>query len=129
MSLKAFAVEGCSLHFQNGGGPDTAISITPGQTSAKVKAGGKACYKTLKFTISGYTGQAITVPGSGSGSGEIQASAQKVKIEGNAAILEGDVSATITINGQATSGSSTVPATAAEVVKVISAGQTKVKGA
>ena len=130
---KEIAVEGCTLEFQNGGSPNSAISISPGQTSTKVKAGGKAVYKTLKFTISGYTASSAQsptwVPGSGSGQGEIQASAQKVKVEGNAVILKGDVSATITITGKEQQGQTQVEAFATEIVKVTDAGQTKVKGA
>ena len=125
---KAIVVDGCTLQFQNGG--TGTITPDPNQTSTKVKAGGKAVYKTLTFTISGYTGHAITVAGSGSGNGEIKASSTKVKVEGNKVILEGDVSATITINGQQPAeGGGTKPATASEVVKVTAAGQTKVKGA
>ena len=131
MSLKAIAVNGCTLEFQNGG--SGTITITSGQTSTKVKCDGKAAYKTLAFTISGYSADPSTrptwVPQSGSGDGSIQASSQHVKIEGNAALLEGDQSATITINGQEQSGSSTIPAVAVEIVKITDAGQTKVKGA
>lgn len=127
MSLKNIAVEGCSLKFQNGGGPDTAISIT-GTTSTKVKADGKAVYKELKFSISGYNGQAIT-NSDGTGQGSIIATAQKVKVEGNAVILEGDVSASITISGSTTTPSGKQDVTAVEIVKVTDAGQTKVKGA
>lgn len=129
MPLKNIVVEGCTLKFQNGGGPDSAISITEGQASNKAKADGKKIYKTITFTISGYTGQAITVSGSGSGSGEITATSQNVKVEGNKVILEGDVSASITINGlKPVEGGGTEPATATEVVKVTNAGQSKVKG-
>jgi hypothetical protein len=126
--LKNIAVEGCSLEFQNGGGPNTAISIT-GTTSTKVKADGKAVYKELKFSISGYNGQAIT-NSDGVGEGSIIATAQHVKVEGNAVLLEGDVSATITINGTTTPpGSTPVAAVATEIVKITAAGQSKVKGA
>lgn len=133
MSLKNIVVEGCSLEFQNGGSPNEGIVInpTPVQTSTKVKAEGKAVYKTLKFTITGYTAPSSKpnwVPGSGSGSGEITATSQYVKVEGEKVILEGDESAEITINGQEYEGSSTVSATFTEVVKVTNAGQTKVKG-
>ena len=127
MSLKNITVQGCSLKFQNGGGPDTAITIT-GTTSTKVKADGKAVYKELKFSISGYNGQAIT-NADGTGQGSIIASAQHVKVEGNAVILEGDVSASITISGTTTTQSGKTPVTAVEIVKVTKAGQTKVKGA
>ena len=124
---KYITVEGCTLNFQNGG--SGVITPNPGQASLKVKADGKGVYKTLKFSVSGYTGQAITVAGSGTGSGEIIATAQHVKVEGNAVILEGDVSAQFTINGLKPAESGTSPATAVEVVKVTAAGQTKVKGA
>ena len=123
---KEIAVEGCTLQFQNGG--NGQIMINPNQTSLKAKAEGKGIYKTLQFQISGYTGQAITVTGSGTGQGEIKTTAQKVKVEGNLVFLTGDQSLPITINGQTTSGSSTVPATAVEIVKITDAGQTKVKG-
>lgn len=128
MSLKNIAVEGCTLQFQNGG--TGTITITSGQTSQKVKADGNAVYKTLNFTISGYTGQAITVSGSGSGSGSINATAQHVKVEGQPVFLEGDQSATITINGlQPAPGGGTTSATATEIVKITNAGQSKAKGA
>ena len=129
MSLNYIAVDGCTLEFQNGGGPNSAITINPQQLSSTTKAGGKAVYNTLKFTISGYTGQNITVSESGSGSGEITASATKVKADGKAVILEGDVSASITITGLMPNpyGSGTVTAYATEVVKVTKAGQDKVK--
>lgn len=127
MSLNYIAVEGCTLEFQNGG--TGTITITPGQTSTKVKADGKAVYLTLKFTVSGYTGGKITVPRSGTGSGEITAGAEHVKIEGHKALLEGNVSAEFTVTGQKPSGSSTVTATNQEVVKITKAGQSKAKGA
>lgn len=132
MSLKYIAVEGCSLEFQNGGSPNTAISISSGQLSTKVKAGGKAVYKTIKFTISGYTASSAIkptwVPLSGSGQGEIVASSEHVKVEGEKVILEGDQSVSITIKGQEQQGQATVSSQVTEIVKVTKAGQTKVKG-
>ena len=128
MALKNIVVEGCVLQFQRGGGPNTAIHINPYQTSSKAKAGGKAIYKTLKFTVSGYTGQDITVTGSGNGSGEIIATSQHVVVEGNAVILEGDASAKFTITGLKPTSSGTTTAYATEVVKVTNAGQSKAKG-
>lgn len=128
MSLKEIAVEGCTLEFQNGG--TGTITINPNQASTKVKAEGKGVYTSLQFTISGYTGGAITVAKSGSGSGAINATAQKVKVEGSAVFLKGDVSSTITISGlKPAEGGGTAPATATEIVKITNAGQTKVKGA
>jgi hypothetical protein len=126
LSLKAIAVDGCTLQLQSGTG---TIQINPGQTSTKVKCGGKAAYKTLQFVVQNYVGGAITIPIPTSGNGAINASAQKVKIEGQAALLEGDDSGTITLNGQVQSGTSVVPATATDTVKIVKAGQTKVKGA
>lgn len=127
MSLKNITVQGCTLKFQNGGGPDSAITIT-GTTSTKVKADGNAVYKELKFSISGYNGQAIT-NSDGTGQGSIKATAEHVKVEGNAVILEGDVSAQITISGSTTTQSGKQDVTAIEVVKVTDAGQSKAKGA
>ena len=126
MTLKNIAVEGCKLEFQNGGGPNTAISIT-GTTSSKVKADGKPVYKEIKFKISGYNGQAIT-NSDGTGEGSIIATAQHVKVEGNAVILKGDVSALITIYGSTTTQSGKQDVTAFEIVKVTDAGQVKVSG-
>ena len=126
MSLKEIAVDGCTLEFQNGGNNES-ILIT-GTTSTKVKADGKAVYKELKFSISGYNGQAIT-NSDGTGQGSIIATAQHVKVEGNAVILKGDTSALITINGSTTTQSGKQDVTAMEIVKVTDAGQTKVKGA
>ena len=132
MSLKNITVEGCTLEFQNGGNNES-ISITSGQTSQTVKADGKPVYKTLKFTVSGYTASAEQSPTwiaeSGTGQGEITASAEHVKVDGNAVILEGDTSAEITINGQKQQGQSVVPDQVTEVVKVTKAGQDKAKGA
>jgi uncharacterized Zn-binding protein involved in type VI secretion len=133
LSLNYIAVDGCSLEFQNGGSPNTAISITPGQLSTKVKADGKAVYKTIKFTISGYTASSVIkptwVPLSGSGEGEIVASSKHVKVEGKKVILEGDQSLSITIIGQEQQGQATVTSKVTEIVKVTKAGQTKVRGA
>lgn len=125
MSLKYIAVDGCTLEFQAGGN-NNSISID-GTTSSKVFADGKAVYKEINFSINGYNGQAIT-NSDGTGSGSIIASASKVFVEGNAVILEGDVSASITINGTTTTQSGKQPVTAIETVKVTKAGQTKVRG-
>lgn len=126
MSLKNIAVEGCTLQLQSGTG---TITINPGQTSIKVKCSGKAVYTALKFTVSGYTGGAITVAESGAGSGEIVATAKKTLVESKAVFLEGDKSTVITLNGLQPSGSETAPATATDTVIIQNAGQSKVKGA
>lgn len=128
MSLKEIVVEGCSLEFQNGGGPNSAIIITSGQASTKVKAEGKGVYKTLKFSVSGYTGQAIDVTGSGSGNGEITATSQNITVEGNKVFLNGDESAKFEIKGKKYVQGGTTDVSVFEIVKVTDAGQTKVKG-
>jgi hypothetical protein len=125
LSLKYIAVDGCKLEFQFGGNNES-ISIT-GVKSTKVFADGKAVYKEINFSISGYNGQAITNH-DGTGSGSIIASATKVFVEGKAVILEGDVSASIPINGSTTTQSGRQDVTATEVVKVTKAGQTKTRG-
>lgn len=122
---KPIAVEGCVLQLQSGTG---TIQITPGQTSTKVRCGGKAAYKTINFIVQNYVGGSITIPIPTSGGGSINASAQKVKIEGFPAFLEGDQSAVITLNGQMPSSGGPVPTTATDTVKIASAGQTQVKG-
>ena len=124
MSLKNIAVKGCTLELQSGTGD---IEIT-GTESTKVKADGKAVYTEINFSISNYMGGNIT-NGDGQGTGSIIASAQKVKVEGNAVILEGDESATITLDGTQPGPSGSQPATATDTVKVSDAGQSKVKGA
>lgn len=126
MSLKYIAVEGCTLEFQVEGASGN-IEIT-GTPSTKVKADGKAVYKEIKFSISNYNGGAVT-NSDGTGTGSIIASAQHVKVEGNAVILEGDVSATVEISGTTTTSSGPTPVTTTDVVKVTAAGQSKVKGA
>lgn len=119
--MKYIAVEGCSLS------EPTASITTPAST--KVKLNGKGAYRGgITIQITGYTSETITVTGSGSGSETLNGSAQKVKIEGSAAVLEGD-SVDVTVNGQAVSGTTTIPATEIVNVKIQSAGQTKVQGA
>ena len=51
-----------------------------------------------------------------------------VKVEGNKVLLEGDQSASITITGQEQQGQTVITSVVTEIVKITSAGQTKVKG-
>ena len=133
MALKNIVVEGCELEFENGGN-DSSITInpTPSQVSTKVKADGKGVYKTLVFTITGYTASSSVSPNwvseSGTGAGAITASAEHVTVEENPAILEEDESEEIVITGLEQEGDTQVVATVTEVVKVKKAGQSKVKG-
>ena len=81
----------------------------------------------------GYTASATQNPNwveaSGVGSGEITASSQNVTVEGNAIILEGDASGTITINGMELipGSSSPTPTSVTDEVKITDAGQSKCK--
>lgn len=104
----------------------TAVSITiatPG--SLKVKVGGSAAYKgDLTVAVATITDAAGFVAPAASVT--ISGSAQKTKIEGSPAVLEGDSGkATAVIFTNASTGATT---THDVEVKISSAGQSKVKG-
>ena len=121
--MRNVAVVGCTVTLSPGEG---VAQITT-QASVKVKADGKGVYfGPIDVDVSSYSDSVITVPLSGSGTITIQPSAQKVKVEGDYVILEGD-SGSAEINGMAQSGSSQVPATSIVTAKIEFAGQTKVK--
>lgn len=122
--MKPIAVDGCTLKESAGSG---TITIT-NQPSSKVKCDGKgAYYDKIEFSISAYTGSNIT-NGDGTATGSISGGSSKVKIEGSAAVLEDDESATITVNGTHPVGQNPkVPTTDSITVKVQKAGQSKVE--
>lgn len=121
--MENVAVVGCTVTLSPGEG---VAQITT-QASLKVKADGKGVYcGPIDVSVSGYSDSVITVPGSGSGTITIQPSAQKVKVEGDFVILEGD-SGTATINGMAWSGQTQVKAQSDVTAKIEVAGQVKVK--
>lgn len=114
MPLKNIAVQGCTLNE-----PTASITTPP---STKVKADGKPVYRgTLTISITGYTGQGIS---GGAGVGTLTGSAQKIKIESQPAVLEGD-QATISVTGATPAGP---PATVPVTVSIQNAGQDKAKG-
>lgn len=114
-------VEGCQFGFNLGVG-QVSVTSTP---SDKVKCDGKKAYlEKIEFNVANYVGGAITTPIAASGSGTINGTAQKIKIEEKPAILQGD-NVQITLSGM--SGSTTV--SQVDIVTIIAAGQTKVKGA
>jgi len=118
--MKNIAVQGCQL--------DCTFAQITTSPKTSVKCGGKATYAgDLNIQISGYSSSVITVSGSGSGSGTLQPTSQRVKIEGEKAVLEGD-KVTITVNGQAYSGQTTVPASEDVTVTITDAGQSVVQG-
>lgn len=122
MPLKNITVKDCVLEVEKGDQQVSEFEITE-EESLKVKCDGKAAYKKIKFKISKYSGQGIAHDGEGEG--EINASAIAVKIEGNAAILEGDKSDDVAITGPNPVG---IPITVMDKIYVKEAGQTKCKG-
>ena len=121
--MKNVAVVGCTVTLS----PGTGVAQITTQASLKVKADGKGVYfGPIDVAVSGYSDSIITVSGSGSGTITIQPSAQKVKVEGDYVILEGD-SGTATINGMAWSGETQVAAQSNVTAKIEVAGQVKVK--
>jgi hypothetical protein len=121
--MKNVAVVGCTVTLS----PGTGVAQITTQASLKVKADGKGVYfGPIDVAVSGYSDTIITVSGSGSGTITIQPSAQKVKVEGDYVILEGD-SGTATINGMAWSGQTQIEAQSNVTAKIEVAGQVKVK--
>ena len=121
--MKNVAVVGCTVTLSPGEGNKQKTT----QASLKEKADGKGVYfGPIDVAVSGYSDTSITVSESGSGTITIQPSAQKVKVEGDYVILEGD-SGTATINGMAWSGQTQVEAQSEVTAKIEVAGQVKVK--
>ena len=121
--MKNVAVVGCTVTLSPGTG---AAQITT-QASLKVKADGKGIYfGPIDVSVSGYSDSVITVSGSGSGTITIQPSAQKVKVEGDYVILEGD-SGSAMIDGMAQQGQTQVAVKSKVTAKIEVAGQVKVK--
>lgn len=121
--MKNVAVVGCTVTLS----PGTGVAQITTQASLKVKADGKGVYfGPIDVAVSGYSDTIITVSGSGSGTITIQPSAQKVKVEGDFVILEGD-SGTATIDGMAWSGQTQIAAQSNVTAKIKVAGQVKVK--
>ena len=121
--MKNVAVVGCTVTLS----PGTGVAQITTQASLKVKADGKGVYcGPIDVSVSGYSDSVITVPGSGSGTITIQPSAQKVKVEGDYVILEGD-SGDAMIDGMAQQGQTQVAVKSKVTAKIEVAGQMKVK--
>ena len=121
--MKNVAVVGCTVTLS----PGTGVAQITTQASLKVKADGKGVYfGNIDVSVSGYSDSTITVPGSGSGKITIQPSAQKVKVEGDYVILEGD-SGDAMIDGMAQQGQTQVAVKSKVTAKIEVAGQMKVK--
>ena len=118
--MSNIAVLGCTLQAV---APGTGtITIDPNQESQEVFINNKGVYfKEIKFSVSGSNGGGSVTNNDGTGQGSIIATGSNMlDKDGNIAVLEGDVSASVPISG--TSGSSS--ASGAIIVKVVSAGQT-----
>lgn len=121
--MKNVAVVGCTVTLSPGEGNKQITT----QASLKVKADGKGVYfGPIDIAVSGYSDSVITVPLSGSGTITIQPSAQKVKVEGDYVILEGD-SGSAMIRGKAQVGQTQVDVKSNVTAKIEVAGQVKVK--
>lgn len=118
--MKNIAVQGCQL--------DCSFAQIMTSPKTSVKYGGKATYAgDLTIQISGYSSSVITVAGSGSGSDTLHPTSQHVKIDGEKVVLEGD-KVTITVNGKAYAGQSTIDVSEPVTVTITNAGQTYGKG-
>ena len=119
------AVEGCTLEIVGGTGPEPSNDSTP---STKSFAGGKGIYfKEIAFSVSGVTAGDIA-NSDGEGSGTIPATGSHIcDANGDSAVLEGDISAEITVNGtKPAPGGGTTSASGKIKVKVSAAGQSVV---
>ena len=121
--MKNVSVVGCTVTLSPGNG----VAQISTQASLKVKADGKGVYfGNIDVSVSGYSDNTITVPGSGSGTITIKPSARKVKVEGDYVILEGD-SGDAMIDGMAQQGQTQVAVKSKVTAKIQFAGQSKVK--
>lgn len=120
------AVEGCTLEIVGGTGPEPSNDSTP---SEKSFAGGKGIYfKEIAFSVSGVTAGDIA-NSDGEGSGTIPASGSNILdyASGDMAVLEGDISEEITVEGtKPAPGGGTTKASGKIKVKVSAAGQSVV---
>lgn len=123
MSGKAIAVDGCILEPV---APATGIiTIEPNQASEEILINNKGVYfKEIKFKVSGSNGGGSVTNNDGTGEGSIIATGENIiSLPDNfTAVLEGDLSGEVTINGTAGDQS----ASGLIKVKVSSASQTDV---
>lgn len=115
---KLIAAQGCEIELTPPSGTGTPVILITNLPSLDVKAEGKGLYSDkLTITITGYNGGAA-------GAGTISGTAQNVKIDGKAAVLEGDMSTEpVTLSDPTTGMQYQV------TLRVKSAGQNSVKGA
>ena len=121
---KNLAVQGCTLLIQGGTGPAPTITNQP---SSNIKVNGKGVFfGQIAFSLSGVIAGDIVTP-TGSYPGTIQGTGANVLESSKKAVLEGDVSATVTVRGTKPGpNGSQLPAQGNVTVKVSVAGQTDV---
>lgn len=119
--MSDIAVLGCELEPVF---PATGEILVTSDPSTEVLVGEKGVYfKEIKFSVTGSNGGGSVTNNDGTGEGSIIATGTNMQDKnGNSVVLEGDLSASVTIKGKA--GQS--PASGAIVVRVKKAGQTDV---
>lgn len=98
---KYIAVNGATLKLSSGTATGKEITSTPSSNS---KIEGNGIYSgTINIAISGFVGSTVAVQ-TGGGSGTINGTASKVKVDGNSVVLKGDESGDILITGNYANG-------------------------
>lgn len=93
---KLIAVNGATLKLSAGTATEKEITSSPSSSS---KIEGNGIYNgTINVQISGFVGSTV-VSQTGGGSGSINGTASKVKVDGNPVVLKGDESGDILIIG------------------------------
>jgi hypothetical protein len=125
MSVEFIAVEGLTIEPQGIVSPGTGTLTITSIPSSKGKVNGKGMYKTpFQFTLSGANASGYD-PGSVSiiGTASINATAEKVKVDGILILRVGDENAAVNMTG--TQSGTPVPFT--EPWKITDAGQSTLK--
>lgn len=98
---KYIAVEGATLKLSSGTATGKEITSSPSSNS---KIEGNGIYNgTINVQISGFVGSTVATQ-TGGGSGSIDGTASKTKVDGNPVVLKGDESGDILITGNYANG-------------------------
>lgn len=119
------AVKGCTLEISSGGsGPEPTVDSSP--SDDVLVNGNGVFFDEIQFSVSGVTAGDIA-NADGKGSGTIKGTGDNIlDASGDKAVLEGDESAEITVEGTKPSQSGPTYASGKIKVKVSKAGQTDV---
>lgn len=113
------AVQGLTLGFRDPTHDGTIMVLPASVTYPKVKCNSNQAYKTVTFSVTGFSGGAV--PSGGTGGGSISGTSVKSKANGQSIVREED-QVTITVTG-----TGSPPPTQSTTVYVSVAGQTKTK--